>query len=78
MGLYYTLSNGEEIEIRIKENEDYKEELEILLFSGSTTLNYPLDIILSLNKIITDIENQYNDLKEADTRFFYKCNGFYD
>lgn len=78
MGLYYTLSNGEGIEMRIRENEEYKEELEILLFSGSTTLNYPLDKILSLNEIITDIEKQYSDLKEADTRFFYKCNGFYD
>lgn len=78
MGLYYTLSNGEEVEIRIRENEEYREELEILLFSGSTTLSYPLDKILSLNEVIADIENQYNDLKEADIRFFYKCNGFYD
>ena len=78
MGLYYTLSNGEEIEIKIEESEDYNKELKILLFYGSTTITYPMNNDLSLNEIITNIEKQYDTLKEDDIKHFYKCNGFYD
>lgn len=78
MGLYYTLSNGEDIEIRIQESEEYEQEVTILLFNGGTSLTYPLTKPLILNDIITDIEQRYEDLKNADMLFFYKCNGFYD
>lgn len=78
MGLYYKLSNGEDIEIRIEENENYEQEVIILLFNGSTSISYPMNKILMLNDIIKDIENMYNDLLESDRALFYKANGFYD
>ena len=78
MGLYYELSNGEDIEIRIEENENYEQELTILLFNGSTSVSYPMNKNLILNDIIADIENMYNDLLESDRALFYKANGFYD
>ena len=73
MGLYYTLSNGEEIEIRINEMEDYTKELQILLFNGSTILTYKLDTIITLNDIIKEIEEQYNNLLIEDKNFEYSC-----
>ncbi|MDD4624535.1 MAG: hypothetical protein PHX40_04110 [Bacilli bacterium] len=78
MGLYYKLSNGEDVEIRIEENEDYEQELIILLFNGSTSVSYPMNKNLMLNDIIIDIEKEYNNLLESDRAFFYKANGFYD
>lgn len=78
MGLYYKLSNGEDIEIKIEENENYEQEVIILLFNGSTSISYPMNKILMLNDIIKDIENMYNDLLESDRALFYKANGFYD
>ena len=73
MGLYYKLSNGEEIEIRINETEDYTKELQILLFNGSTILTYKLDTIITLNDIIKEIEKQYNNLFIEDKNFEYSC-----
>lgn len=73
MGLYYTLSNGEEVEIRINETEDFTKELQILLFSGSTILTYKLDTIVSLNDIIKELEKQYNNLLIEDRDFKYSC-----
>lgn len=73
MGLYYTLSNGEEIEIRINETESYTKELQILLFNGSTILTYKLDTIITLNDIIKEIEEQYNNLLIEDKNFEYSC-----
>lgn len=73
MGLYYTLSNGEEIEIRINETESYTKELQILLFNGSTILTYKLDTIITLNDIIKEVEKQYNDLLIEDKNFEYSC-----
>lgn len=78
MGLYYELSNGEDIEIRIEENENYEQELTILLFNRSTSIGYPMNKILMLNDIIKDIEGMYNVLLESDRSLFYKANGFYD
>ena len=72
MGLYYTLSNGEKVEIRI-ETEDCKKELQILLFNGSTILIYKLDTIITLNDIIKEIEEQYNNLLIEDKNFEYSC-----
>ena len=34
MGLYYKLSNGEEIEIRIEQDEDYNKQVAAVLFRG--------------------------------------------
>ena len=73
MGLYYTLSNGEEIEIRINETESYTKELQILLFNGSTILTYKLDTIITLNDIIKEVEEQYNNLLIEDKNFEYSC-----
>ena len=73
MGLYYTLSNGEEIEIRINEMEDYTKELQILLFNGSTILTYKLNTIITLNDIIKEVEKQYNNLLIEDKNFEYSC-----
>lgn len=73
MGLYYTLSNGEEIEIRINETESYTKELQILLFNGSTILTYKLDTIITLNDIIKEVEKQYNNLFIEDKNFEYSC-----
>ena len=78
MGLYYKLSNGEDIEIRIEQNENYEQELIILLFNGSTSVSYPMNKNLMLNDIIIDIEKEYNNLLESDRALFYKANGFYD
>lgn len=72
MGLYYTLSNGEEVEIRI-ETEGCTKELQILLFNGSTILTYKLDTIITLNDIIKEIEEQYNNLLIEDKNFEYSC-----
>ena len=73
MGLYYTLSNGEEIEIRINETESCTKELQILLFNGSTILTYKLDTIITLNDIIKEVEKQYNNLLIEDKNFKYSC-----
>ena len=73
MGLYYKLSNGEEIEIRINETEDYTKELQILLFNGSTILTYKLNTIITLNDIIKEVEKQYNNLLIEDKNFEYSC-----
>ena len=73
MGLYYTLSNGEQVEIRINETENYTEELEVLLFNGSTSLIYKLDTTITLNDIIEEVEKNYNDLLLEDKDFEYSC-----
>ena len=68
MGVYYRLSNGEDIEIRNNDNET-----EILLFNGSTTLTYENNINTLLNDIIKDVEARYDDLKAEDLVFMYSC-----
>lgn len=73
MGLYYTLSNGEEIEIRINETECYTKELQVLLFNGSTILTYELNTTIILNDIIEEVEKQYNNLLIEDKNFEYSC-----
>lgn len=73
MGLYYKLNNGEEIEIRIKDIENFTKELQVLLFNGSTVLTYPINGIFSLNELLEDIEDQYNDLLIENQNFEYSC-----
>lgn len=67
MGLYYKLSNGEDIEIMFYEEEDYSQMAEVLLFGGSTSISMELRHNIYLNDIIADIEKNYNDFKIADT-----------
>jgi len=73
MGLYYKLSNGNDIEIRIEEDENYNKQVNILLFGGSTVISSDLNKNISLNDIITDIEKNYNNLLQADLDFEYRC-----
>jgi len=73
MGLYYKLSNGEEIEIVIEETEDYINKLKIKLFGGSTILEYELNKIIILNDIIAEVEKDYNKLLQEDLDFEYRC-----
>ena len=69
MGIYYKLSNGEEIEIR----SNQENEIEILLFNGSTVLTYCNDSNILLNDIIKEVENRYDNLKAEDWNFGYSC-----
>jgi len=73
MGLYYKLSNGEDIEIRIEENEDYTQQVNILLFGGSTVISSDLDKNISLNDIIEEVEKDYNNLLQANLDFEHRC-----
>lgn len=64
--LYYQLSNGEYIEIR----QNKWNEVQILLFNGSTELNYKVGINdYTLNQIIKEIEKDYGKLKQEDLKF---------
>jgi len=73
MGLYYKLSNGEEIEINIEINDDYERILFFKLFNGSTTFIYKLDKIISLNEIIEGIERDYKNLKIEDHQATFRA-----
>lgn len=74
MGLYYKLANGEDIEIRITENdEDFTKTVDVLLFGGSTVLSYPLQGVVSLNNIISSVEKDYEKLLREDMDFGYRC-----
>ena len=78
MGLYYRLSNGEDIEIRIKQDDGFDQVVTVVLFNGSMSFTYKLDSTILLNDIIQQIEDDYNKLKAEDLQFFYQANGFYD
>ena len=78
MGLYYKLSNGEEIEVRIEQDEDNNKQVTAVLFNGSMTLSYKLNDKRLLNDIIKEIEKDYSKLETEDISFFYQSNGFYD
>lgn len=78
MGLYYKLTNGEEIEIRIEQDEDYSKQVTIILFNGSMTLSYKLNDKRLLNDIIMEIEKNYDKLKAEDLNFSYQSYGYYD
>lgn len=74
MGLYYTLSNGEEIEIDIQEDENYNKKILIKLFNGSTTIEYDyFKKPYSLNEIIAEVEKDYDRLLERDRDFTYRA-----
>lgn len=74
MGLYYTLKNGEQIEINIEVDEEYNKTIYIKLFGGSMVYEYDYyKESYNLNEIIEDIENRYNDLLLENSDFEYKC-----
>lgn len=73
MGLYYRLSNGEDIEIMTEWNEDGYVAL-VKLFNGSTVLTYNLSQYKMLNDIIAEIEENYTELEREDLDFAYRCN----
>ncbi len=74
MALYYTLKNGEDIEIDVQEDEIMlRKKITIKLFGGSTTLTYDWHHTHNLNEIIAEIEKEYDTLKQKDYEFEYKC-----
>lgn len=73
MGLYYTLSNGEEIEIDIQEDGNYSRNLLVKLFNGGTTLEYNLQGNVTLNNVILYVEENYNELLEESQAFERTC-----
>lgn len=66
--MYYKLSNGETIEIKLTD-----EEIEVVLFNGSMILTYEKSSNILLNDIIKEIENRYDKLKIEDWNFEYSC-----
>ena len=79
MGIYYTLKNGEQVEITVKRDEEnYKEYLVIILFNGSMSFEYEINKALDLNKILEEIERDYQKIQQEDQEAFYTANGFYD
>lgn len=77
--LYYTLKNGETIELKITNKTDEKfnrtTEIEIKLFGGTTSIIQTFNAFeqIDLNKIFEEIEKDYEELENKDTRFFWDC-----
>ena len=71
--VFYTLSNGEEVEITIKEGDDYRTFLCICLFGSSYCISYEIEPgkNLNLNEILSDIEKNYSKYKEEYRNLFY-------
>ena len=77
--LFYTLKNGETIELKITNKTDEKfnsiTEIEIKLFGGSTTITQTFNDFeqVNLNKIFEEIERDYEELKTKDEQHFWDC-----
>lgn len=77
--LFYTLKNGETIELKItnKTNEKFntKTEIEIKLFGGTTTITQTFNDFeqVNLNKIFEEIEKNYEELETKDEQHFWDC-----
>ena len=77
--LFYTLKNGETIELKITNKTDEKfniiTEIEIILFGGSTTITQTFNDFeqINLNKIFEEIERDYEELKTKDEQHFWNC-----
>ena len=66
--MFYTLNNGETIEIDIFEDENYEKYISFKLFGGSTVINYRCKERNNLNEILSEIEADYEQLKEEDRK----------
>ena len=77
--IYYKLKNGESIELKIenKEGEYFNRTtiIQVLLFNGSLTIEYKFNNFenIDLNKILEEIEQQYDDLETKSINFEYSC-----
>ena len=77
--IYYTLKNGESIELKIENKEDKNFNritiIQVLLFNRTLTIEYKFyDFeIFDLNKIFEEIEQQYDDLETKSINFEYSC-----
>ena len=77
--LFYTLKNGETIELKITNKTDEKfnaiTEIEIILFGGTTTITQTFNDFeqINLNKIFEEIERDYEELKTKDEQHFWNC-----
>ena len=71
--MFYTLNNGETIEIDIFEDENYEKYISFKLFGGSTVINYRCKERNNLNEILSEIEADYEQLKEEDYEFTYRA-----
>lgn len=77
--LYYTLKNGETIELKITNKTDEKfnsiTEIEIKLFNGTTSVIQTFNDFeqIDLNKIFEEIERDYEELEKKDTQHFWDC-----
>lgn len=71
--MFYTLNNGETIEIDIFEDENYEKHISFKLFGGSTVIDYRCKERNNLNEILSEIETDYEQLKEEDYEFTYRA-----
>lgn len=77
--LFYTLKNGETIELKITNKTDEKfniiTEIEIILFNGTTSITQTFNAFeqVNLNKIFEEIEKDYEELKTKDEQHFWNC-----
>lgn len=77
--IFYTLKNGETIELKITNKTDEKfnttTEIEIKLFGGSTSIIQTFNDFeqIDLNKIFEEIEKDYEELETKDTQHFWDC-----
>lgn len=69
--MQYTLKNGEIIEIDMYEDENFERYIAFRLFGGSTVIEYKCKERNNLNEIISEIESDYEQLKEEDYAFAY-------
>ena len=71
--MFYTLNNGETIEIDIFEDENYEKHISFKLFGGSMVIDYRCKERNNLNEILSEIETDYEQLKEEDYEFTYRA-----
>ena len=71
--MFYTLNNGEIIDIDIFEYENFEQYISFKLFGGSTVIDYRCKERNNLNEILSEIEADYVQLKEEDYNFGYRC-----
>lgn len=72
--MYYTLKNGEVVEIDMYEDENFEKYIAVKLFGGSTVVEHNCKEKNKLNEIIAEIEEDYERLEEEDYAFAYSVN----